>query len=128
MAELLHDSQGNFSVKEYCDTDDPKIVEDVQQDFKIRANAITAAGELIYKRDHLHIQEDLVRGTVRIPWPSMYNINQGLRNLDGCGELFYKMVYGDKDSAALFVLEGRSSLIDLAHPAEHDTPKIIHTL
>ena len=34
------------------------------------------------------------------------------------------MVYGDVDSAALFVLEGRSTLIDLAHPPEDDTLRI----
>ena len=58
--DLRHShSRGNGSVKEYCDTDDPRIVEDVQQDFEIRARTITAADELIYKRDHEYIQEGL---------------------------------------------------------------------
>ena len=47
VAEYHRHSRGNGSGQEYCDADNPNIVENVQQDFEIRAKIITAAGELI---------------------------------------------------------------------------------
>ena len=110
----------NAYVGEYCD---PGIIEYVQQDFRNRAEIITAAGELVCKRDHEYIQ-DILREPMGIFWPSMCEINTDPRKLDVRVEPFYKMAYGDLDSAALFVLNGRSPLIDLARPAGEDTTRI----
>ena len=117
------DSRGYRSVGEYCDMADPRIVEYVQQDFKDRARVITAAGEHVCKRDYEYIQ-DLFVETVGIFWPSIGDTIPDSRICDERRDPFYTTVFGDMDSAALFVLEGRTSLIDQAHPAEDDTPRV----
>ena len=117
------DSRETRSVEEYCDMADPRIVEYVQQDFEDRARVIIAAGEHIYKRDYEYIQ-DLFVETVGIFWPLIGRAIPDSLIHDERSEPFYKTVFGDTDSAALFVLEGRTSLVDLAHPAEDDTARV----
>ena len=101
----------------------PGVVEYVQQDFESRGKTISAAGEFVYKREHEYIQDTTARA-VGIFWPSLYERNTNLRSSDVSREPFYMMTYGDIDSAALFVLEGRSALIDLVRPAPDDTPRM----
>ena len=113
-------SADNRAVEELCR---PGIVEYVQQDFENRAETISAAGESVYMRDHEYIQ-DVTARSVGIFWPSLYEGNTELRSPDVSREPFYMMTYGDIDSAALFVLDGRSSLIGLVRTTQDDTSKM----
>lgn len=110
-------------MEEYRDTDDSRIVAYVRQDFEDRARVITAASEHIYKRDYEYIQ-DLFVATVGMFWHSVGETIPHSRINDERREPFYTMVFGDMDSAALFVHESRTSLVDLAHPSEDDTPTV----
>ena len=94
----------------------------VRQDFEDRARIITSTGEYIYKRDYEYIQ-DVFSQDKGVFWPSIYENNASIDDMQK--EPFYKMIYGDLNSAALLAFEGRSSLIDLAHPAEEDKSKIL---
>ncbi len=108
----------------YPNTADPLIQAFVQQDFENRAKILSAAGELICKREYESIQ-DVSGQTVGIFWPSIYEINTKFRYSDVMRDPFYKMAYGDVDSAALFIFEDeRSSLIDVARPAGDDMPRM----
>ena len=118
-----NDIRKHRSVEEYCDSTDSRIVAYVRQDFEDRTRVITAAGEHIYKRDYEYIQ-DLFVATVGIFWPSIGETIPDSRIYDERREPFYTMIFGDMDSAALFVHESRTSLVDLAHPSEDDTPRV----
>ena len=106
--------------KEFCR---PGMVEYVQQDFENRAKTISAVGEFVYKREHEYIQ-DITARSMGIFWPSLYGHDTNLPSPDKSREPFYMMTYGDIDSAALFVLEGRSALIGLVRPAPGDARKM----
>ena len=123
VTNLPNDSQEHRSVEEYCDMAEPRIVEYVRQDFEDRDRVITAAGEDVCKRDYEHIQ-DLFVEAVGIFWPKISEAIQDSRIPVERREPFYTMVFGDMDSAALFALEGRTSLVDLAHPAKDDTSRV----
>ena len=107
-----------------CEPADLKDIEYVQKDFQNRAKIITAAGELVRKREDEFIQASISQPE-GVYWPSMRLTNtKDSRLYNVPEEPAYKMVYGDVDSAALFVIGDRSSLIDLAHPAGEDTPRM----
>ena len=112
---------GDGSPKGYLDTSSPNIFEYIRQDFENRAVSITAAGELICKREYEYIQN--FRDHL-VFWPSMYETNSEVRDSNVQSEPFYKMIYGDVGSAALFALDGLSPLIDLAHPERDDIPRM----
>lgn len=88
----------------------------IRTDFEARKLHFQSRGESIFKRED-QVIEDFNVDIMGIFWDlsESSNLHQGP---------WYRSIYGDEESAALFVTEGEQSLVDLYRPVDKDSKEI----
>lgn len=102
----------NNSDREYFDAAECNLF---QHEFDSRANVYTAIGEEIMKRESQSI-EDFAVGSMGIFWDNMGDMYSYSGRTP-----WYKYLYGDIHRAAIFVLEGEGTLINLVRSPKQDS-------
>ena len=109
-----HEAHGSetspyHSDREYFDHDELLLI---QQDFERRKSAYAALGEETLKREDLSI-EDFALDKMSIFWDQMGDLNVHPRQTP-----WFRFLYGDPRSAAIFILEETGGVFDLLHSAK----------
>ena len=117
---LWHIAQGTeptlyHSDREYFDPDELLLI---QQDFERRKSAYTAIGEEILKRENQSI-EDFALEKMGIFWDQMGEVNSYSRQTP-----WFRFLYGDPRSAAIFILEGKGQFFSLIRSVKQDLEDI----
>ena len=94
--------------------------EQIHQEFETRRRFYSSKGEDIVRREDWLI-EDFDLETMGIYWENTEMSNATLHTGSQGQPSWFKFLYGDVDSAALFVVEGQEKLINLVRTVEKDS-------
>ena len=90
----------------------------IREEFEARGEAYSAAGEGILKREEQYI-EDFAVDVMGLFWDQMGKVHSGPSKAP-----WYRLLYGEINSAAIFVLEGEEKMIDLIRPVGKDSQEM----